>query len=180
MKVKSLATIAKKRKNIIIFEDLYRRQWVGDGVAMYLLAGMPRVTENNILSVFDIPSVKRDEYMVENIEMPENVNFEDYTEEKLLKENFIDITVYDRQLKYFLTSTGITFLDMQYLKPLDDSYHIDFYERWTTTGTTYIAIKDENQELIAVIMPYNCITEKFIKDLEEMLARCKTMYKWEE
>lgn len=56
MKIKSVAALCKKRKNVTLFQG--SAQWVGDGSCMYPLYALPEMELSNIMAMFDIPENK--------------------------------------------------------------------------------------------------------------------------
>ena len=60
MKIKSIAAICKKNKNIAIFErysddgDILT-QYIGDGSAVYPVVGLPQLDKESLLTIFDVP-----------------------------------------------------------------------------------------------------------------------------
>ena len=71
MKIKSIAAICKKNKNIAIFErysddgDILT-QYIGDGSAVYPVVGLPQLDKESLLTIFDVPEKDRDNYFVKN------------------------------------------------------------------------------------------------------------------
>lgn len=69
MKIKSIAAICKKNKNIAIFErysddgDILT-QYIGDGSAVYPVVGLPQLDKESLLTIFDVPEKDRDNYFV--------------------------------------------------------------------------------------------------------------------
>lgn len=65
MKIKSIAAICKKNKNIAIFErysddgDILT-QYIGDGSAVYPVIGLPPLDAESLLTIFDVPEKDRD------------------------------------------------------------------------------------------------------------------------
>ena len=59
MKIKSIAAICKKNKNIAIFErysgdgDILT-QYIGDGSAVYPVVGLPPLDAESLLTIFDL------------------------------------------------------------------------------------------------------------------------------
>lgn len=59
MKIKSIAAICKKNKNIAIFErysddgDILT-QYIGDGSAVYPVVGLPQLDKESLLTIFDV------------------------------------------------------------------------------------------------------------------------------
>lgn len=66
MKIKSIAAICKKNKNIAIFErysddgDILT-QYIGDGSAVYPVVGLPQLDKESLLTIFDVPEKDRRE-----------------------------------------------------------------------------------------------------------------------
>ena len=64
MKIKSIAAICKKNKNIAIFErysddgDILT-QYIGDGSAVYPVIGLPPLDAESLLTIFDVPQRAR-------------------------------------------------------------------------------------------------------------------------
>lgn len=72
MKIKSIAAICKKNKNIAIFErysddgDILT-QYIGDGSAVYPVIGLPPLDAESLLTIFDVPEKDRDNYFVKTL-----------------------------------------------------------------------------------------------------------------
>ena len=72
MKIKSIAAICKKNKNIAIFErysddgDILT-QYIGDGSAVYPVVGLPQLDKESLLTIFDVPEKDRDNYFVKTL-----------------------------------------------------------------------------------------------------------------
>lgn len=72
MKIKSIAAICKKNKNIAIFErysddgDILT-QYIGDGSAVYPVVGLPPLDAESLLTIFDVPEKDRDNYFVKTL-----------------------------------------------------------------------------------------------------------------
>lgn len=82
MKIKSIAAICKKNKNIAIFErysddgDILT-QYIGDGSAVYPVIGLPPLDAESLLTIFDVPEKDRDNYFVKTLGIPAGISFED-------------------------------------------------------------------------------------------------------
>lgn len=85
MKIKSIAAICKKNKNIVIFErysddgDILT-QYIGDGSAVYPVIGLPPLDAESLLTIFDVPEKDRDNYFVKTLGVPAGISFEDTDE----------------------------------------------------------------------------------------------------
>lgn len=177
MKLKAIASICKKMKSIMLFSDPSDdTQWISDGMGIYPMLKMPYMTENNIYALFDIPDSKSEKIYFERREFLPQLNFTNDDIENKLKEEKIFITRGGRTLKPFQTSKGLKFIDTQYIKPISDELELYYYERFIKgTGDTYIVVKN-GMEVIAIILPFNCIDEDFVKQMDELTRMCKVAY----
>lgn len=79
MKIKSIAAICKKNKNIAIFErysddgDILT-QYIGDGSAVYPVIGLPPLDAESLLTIFDVPEKDRDNYFVKTLGVPAGIS----------------------------------------------------------------------------------------------------------
>lgn len=97
MKIKSIAAICKKNKNIAIFErysddgDILT-QYIGDGSAVYPVVGLPQLDKESLLTIFDVPEKDRDNYFVKTLGVPAGISFEDTdeTERRVEREGMSD------------------------------------------------------------------------------------------
>ena len=161
MKIKSIAAICKKNKNIAIFErysddgDILT-QYIGDGSAVYPVVGLPQLDKESLLTIFDVPEKDRDNYFVKTLGVPAGISFEDTDEtERHVEREGISIIYSGRTLKPIRTTRGLVFIESRYLSPVADVLDVlELYERRTAEGTPYIVAK-AGFLLQAVIMPYD-------------------------
>ena len=172
MKIKSIAAICKKNKNIAIFErysddgDILT-QYIGDGSAVYPVVGLPPLDAESLLTIFDVPEKDRDNYFVKTLGIPAGISFEDTdaTERQVEREG-ISIIYSGRTLKPIHTTRGLVFIESRYLAPVADVLDVlELYERRTTDGAPYIVAK-AGFLLQAVIMPYDVINQQFVESLQ--------------
>ena len=144
MKIKSIAAICKKNKNIAIFErysddDDILTQYIGDGSAVYPVIGLPPLDAESLLTIFDVPEKDRDNYFVKTLGIPAGISFEDTdaTERQVEREG-ISIIYSGRTLKPIRTTRGLVFIESRYLAPVADVLDVlELYERRTTDGAPY-------------------------------------------
>lgn len=112
MKIKSIAAICKKNKNIAIFErysddgDILT-QYIGDGSAVYPVVGLPQLDKESLLTIFDVPEKDRDNYFVKTLGVPVGISFEDTDEtERHVEREGISIIYSGRTLKPIHTTRG--------------------------------------------------------------------------
>ena len=64
MKIKSIAAICKKNKQVVLFnrysDSGTLSQYIGDGNAVYPISCLPELDEESILTIFDVPEKQRD------------------------------------------------------------------------------------------------------------------------
>lgn len=141
MKIKSIAAICKKNKNIAIFErysddgDILT-QYIGDGSAVYPVIGLPPLDAKSLLTIFDVPEKDRDNYFVKTLGIPAGISFEDTdaTERQVEREG-ISIIYSGRTLKPIHTTRGLVFIESRYLAPVADVLDVlELYERRKRTG----------------------------------------------
>ena len=83
MKIKSIAAICKKNKNIAIFErysddgDILT-QYIGDGSAVYPVVGLPQLDKESLLTIFDV--VAKAGFLLQAVIMPYDVINQQFVE----------------------------------------------------------------------------------------------------
>lgn len=114
MKIKSIAAICKKNKNIAIFErysddgDILT-QYIGDGSAVYPVIGLPPLDAESLLTIFDVPEKDRDNYFVKTLGVPAGISFEDTDEtERHVEREGISIIYSGRTLKPIRTRARLS------------------------------------------------------------------------
>lgn len=169
MKLKAIATIFKRNKSLKILTMPNGAQWITNGIAMYSMSGMPKLTPAMVLKIFDIPDDKQSEWTCEVKPMPENMcemctsGF--YTTESLLEAK--KSTIEYGGVTYSLLSNNDDFIaiDEKYLKPLyDDMEYMQFYKRESSNKCVFAIVCQNALELEAVIMPI-MLGEEMAKEL---------------
>ena len=183
MVVKKIIQICKKTKCIALHEDNLREtQWLGDLSSFYPLFGMPRFDEDSICRAYDITEKQAEKIRFFHNGLPGGISFADVEEGETVCEPLeITLNYMDTQVKPYMTSQGIKFMNQQYLEPVRDESktHLEVYERHTETGTMYFAVK-AGMELVAVVFPIAVISENFVKTLGNLYMRAKVMLESEE
>lgn len=152
MKIKSIAAICKKRHVIALYDEMDgRTQWIGDGVAIYPLYGMPELDEDTVLTVLDVSDKDRDKYIVRRCGLPTAFCFDDDDDSEMMLPNPLLTIGYGGELLMpARTSCGLRFVDPTYLKPIAEDNPV-LFERTGRNGI-YIAAKG-GMLLQAVILP---------------------------
>ena len=164
MKIKSIAAICKKNKQVVLFNRYSDSgtisQYIGDGNAVYPISGLPELDEESILTIFDVPEKQREDWLVQYRDIPEGISFEDTdATEKIIEQGNLSIVYSGKTLKPLQTRRGLVFIESRYLSPVSDVLDVlELYERVTPFGAPYIVAK-AGFLLQAVIMPCDVILQ---------------------
>lgn len=177
MLIKKIVSICTKNEIARKLCDDDGRQWLGDGIGFYLLTDIPDFTENSFCASFDIPQKKADKMHFSFDEtIPEGFNFGDNDTEEVQTEFEFDISIVygGKCLMPIKASDGIAYLDKTYFQPIADRDEDITYifERHSESGIQYFVIK-VGLLVVAVILPFNRITEQFSDTLKELSVLTK-------
>lgn len=176
MKIKALAALCKKEKSITILDETdengqVTRQWICCGTAVYPLDGMPEVTEDTILSVFDVPQSDRRLYSVGRGPVNNMSRYladnEDADREATM--GSMTIGVGGDVIKPIYTPYGLITIKAEMLKPVEDSSKTaQYFARELPTGTV-IVVKNGFQA-VATIVQYNhwAMWDRIAEELGDM------------
>lgn len=169
MKISSIEQICKSAKRIDLYSSAATRaQWISDGGAYYPLYNLPRLQEENVFTLFDIPEKKQDKINFEHKDqLPANINFSDAdNSENALEFGNISIQARGRVFAPLKTSLGVIYINEKYLKPFSNAENgVQLYERYTPGGEIYIAVK-EGFLLTGIIIPEDIVTKEFVEELK--------------
>lgn len=177
MKIKSIAAICKKGKQVLLFNRYGSggtlQQYIGDGITAYPVSGLPELDEESVLTIFDVPEKQREDWLVRVRNIPEGINFDDTDEsESMIEQSNLSIVFSGKTLKPLQTRRGLVFIESRYLSPVSDVLDVlELYERFTSSGTPYIVAK-AGFLLQAVIMPYDVINADFVERLQRLAQQC--------
>lgn len=147
MKIKSIAAICKKNKQVVLFnrysDSGTLSQYIGDGNAVYPISCLPELDEESILTIFDVPEKQREDWLVRYRDIPEGISFEDTdATEKIIEQGNLSIVYSGKTLKPLQTRRGLVFIESRYLSPVSDVLDVlELYERVTPFGAPYIVAK---------------------------------------
>ena len=127
MKIKAIERLCKANANIVLCDEqrvmeMPPRQWMGDGVALYPLDGVPRLDEGGVMAIFDIDAKKREKIRLTHKDhLPEWICFADAAVGEVLLEQYdVKITVNGAEL-VLLRGAGdkLVCIQRQYLSPFE-------------------------------------------------------------
>ena len=131
---------------------------------------MPYLTEENLLTMWDIPEDKRSSWYFRKLTDISVLDLRDNIPgEHLIERTLFPICIKGATLEPLKTETGALFINVKYLRPFDDLENgYELYARMGTNGTQYIAVKS-GYSLVGIIMPIEIVNAEFIDDLETLL-----------
>ena len=169
MKLKKIESIVTPNKNVAIYTT-EGAQWLGDGSAMYPIYGMPHLTEENILTMWDIPEGKREKWHFHYGDSMYPEMFADNADgEQLIRRGMLPIVASGGVLEPLQTDMGVIFINQRYLAPFDDLENgYELYARLNHKHVPYVAVK-EGYALVGIIIPVTVVNDKFIAELEKLI-----------
>ncbi len=168
MILKAIEQLCKHSKIITLYNTEYE-QWISDGYAIYPLIKMPRLTEETILTVLNIPEDKKKKYMIKVDPMPKMYCIEDIADH----ERQIEKKWFQLQGSIPLqTSQGVQFIQASTLKPVSDIDQLSIWERTTEAGHTYFAVKD-GMMIRAIILPHRFLSKIMVENLQQLANQCQ-------
>ena len=125
MKLKKVASLCGKTKMFCLYDRAERddvvSQWLGDGYAIYPITGLPYMDEENIYSMFDISAKQQEKIIFRHGPAPEGINLDDVDPtERRLSDDGLSVVYDGGILKPLQTRNGISFIQNEYLSPLED------------------------------------------------------------
>lgn len=183
MKIKKVAALCSKSKVFYLCNVIDKTgvitQWLGDGVALYQIAGFPHMDAGSICAIFDISEKKKESIHIKCLDnTPAGLCFDDTDPTELAVDTCaITVLYHGKALKPIQTRHGVVFIDAKHISPLEDVFDgLEYFERQTITGKTYIVAKT-GMLIAAVIYPQNVIDNEFVNSLDSLCQQCKLSLK---
>lgn len=169
MKIKSVTKICNSNKAIII-HDSGSCIWIGNGFCLYPLFHFTSLTEEQVFSLLDIASDKKEKYLINQTRSIGDISLEDSVKnEEFAEMSSISIKCDGKILKPFYTKEDVIYIEEMMLAPFKDINKDDlFFFVRKVNKTTYIAVKT-GFLLVGVISPSH-ISSKTLEELEKILA----------
>lgn len=132
------------------------RQWMGDGVALYPLDGLPYLDEESVCAIFDVDAKKRDKLVVTHkTALPDGIDFADLHQgDSHLEPLNFQMSIGGDELCLFRDKDGaLVVIKSYYRKPFDAWRECECYKRVDKSGYTYVAVI-HGCVLRGIIYPY--------------------------
>jgi hypothetical protein len=179
MKLKTLGALCKSKGVFSLLDDIteggeIRGQWLGMNDALYLLTGLPYLTEENLITMFDITEKQREKILFFAGPLPEHLNFENSAPgEILLDREGMTFFCGGRSVRPLFAQNGVEFIDDDLMSPFANiADKVELFERHTAGGGTCFAVKF-GLLIAAVIMPLGIIDEAFVECIEALARGCR-------
>ncbi len=179
MKLKTLAAMCK-RAGIFQLYDVPNsdgeivEQWLGTPGAMYPLAGLPILSEDNLITMFDLTRKQCEDISFIREPLPAQLCFDDAQPgEVMLDREKITLGYGGRTIRPVITRGGLSFVDNEYFSPLADVIdEVELYERYSPEGGVYFAAK-MGLMIVALFAPLQIVEEKLVENLEMLAQKCR-------
>lgn len=171
MKISKLAAICKTSKHAVIFQD-DSYQWISDGYAAYRVEGLPKLSKESLLTIFDVEKEAQEKWFVSERGFPEGIDIEEpgYEEQQVIPTM---PTIESKGKQYLclpIESRRILFFDTKYLNPLADLKLPEYFLRKSEEGNWYLVVSD-GLFIKAIIMQANIVNETLCKMYRELSFR---------
>lgn len=140
IKKKRVAAICKSRRHLAMQTTRDKTQWIGDGQAMYILAGIEPMSAEGVASMLD--------YTENDVD---SINFTDlHAPETIYADSGADVQIDDaptrviiKRAEYLIFQTGdrLIFIDEKYLTPIVTDKQTTYHIRSFPDGTYILCVK---------------------------------------
>lgn len=170
MKLTKIAQICKRHPHLRIFRT-EQCQWISIGAAAYAAYGLPIVArQDELLSVLDVPTDKRDAFEV-TFDAPKDITpFDDTMEGELpLRDIGTSFVVSGMYLRPMFTEDGrVYWMNECYLPPVEDEKNLGFWLREPFPGRYAVAAKAGYE--IAALIGVRLVDSELEETIREVLA----------
>lgn len=172
MKIKRIVDICR-REGVARIYDANDTQWLSCGYACYPLYEVPKLSEDEFFTIFDFTPKQRNNTVFAHTTFPSSLSTSDVISgEELCEKLSPNIPFGSRLLIPFKTTSGIKFLDSEYLAPFaGENNDIEVYERTFANGEPYFAVK-VGMCLRAIIMPF-AVNKSFVDNIAKIYSLCQ-------
>ena len=177
MKIKTIASIFKRRKWVDVYTDSRGEQWISNGAAVYSLQGFPRVTiSENLLRMFDVAPASDNDWHCAISDIAHIIDLSDSVKKEIeIKPLIIGIDWYGVKYMVFPDERKIYTVNEEYFKPLLDEPALTYWKREPEFGGFVLAVKSAYQ-LKAIIYPTHLHTdERFTSSISNIASLYRTM-----
>lgn len=140
IKKKRVAAICKSHKHVMIQTTRDNTQWIGDGGAMYILAGIEPMSAEGLASMLDYSEKDFTAIRFSEIHASEEL-FSDNNDDMQIKDAPKRVIIKNAEYLIFETETDLIIINGAYLKPIDTDDQTTYHLRTVSDGTTCLCVK---------------------------------------
>ena len=152
MKLKKIESICKNGACIRINRAPDKKIWIGDESAVYFVGGIPDITKEQLLAIFDIPEDKREGYSV--VESDSYIDDIDSGERMINRRLKTELCIGSRRYIIYEADGRLICINSKYLNPLNDEKECTLFLR---NSGRHIAIK-KGMFIIALICTFDIVS----------------------
>ena len=183
MKIKKIIDKCKREGLMFLYTDENAVQWICDGRSIYPLYNLPQFDFDSLCNLYDVNEKQKEKIrFTEKAELPSRFDFSDVVpSETFCERQGLRIISGGRVLVPYQTTLGIAFFDNADFSPIEiiNGNELEVYERFNAVGEQYFTVKSGFM-LQAVILPYECINDYFVKNLKIMYQQSEMRLENEE
>ena len=167
---KKVAAICKKSKSLLLATSNDNTQWVGQGLAFYSIAGLPKMTLPEVMNALDYTEDEKAKFTT-MAPMDLGKSISDAYPEEILADEIK--AVYHNAIKYLMIKAGgRVILNSEYLVPVKHEAQTSYYVRFKENGDAFLCVKVGL--LAEAIVRDSCFTDDEIKSLIDSMRRIET------
>ncbi len=182
MKIKKIAAICKPWKRVDLITKSEGRtidaQYIKAGAGIYPVRGLPAINPEQLLTLFDIPENKRDDWTAERLPPdPDRYNLADMDEhERPVYMIPFEFRWGETEYQPVKTSRGVLLIPAELFGPLElGTGMFDLFERENSFGELYLAAK-VGMILQGLIFPQDILTEHFMEAFRSFYRGIEVSY----
>lgn len=179
VKIKDIAPILKKHNNIYFYQQA-DTVYLANGYVAYAVYGLPKMTDEHVLTILDVPGTDRDVVFASISPRVKNLfESEDYQEAQLERSPLL-IEYLGTTYEPVIGTKGLLLINVKYLKPfnaLSEGYTL--YEAYNPEDNDIIIRVKAGMITVGIISPSNnVITDNFVEQIFDIRNSADKMFKW--
>ncbi len=141
IKKKRVAAICKSQKCLRMQTLRDNTQWIGDGGAMYILAGIEPMSADSLASMLDYSEKDIAAIHFTEIHAPEELFSDNNVCDVQIKNPPKRVIIKNAEFLIFETGNDLIFIDGGYLKPIDTDDQTTYHMRTLSDGENVLCVK---------------------------------------
>ncbi len=181
IKKKKVAALCKKNYTISTTTRSDGTQWVGNGIALYSMEGMPKMTPEEVAVAFDYSDAERKAMTLNENRYLAALTVDDYPREIIIESPPRDIIIGSEHYLMFNAADRVMFIDSGALAPVELDSQTNFFMRCIDGREEYKFLCVKNGLLAQAIIIATVISQEkideWVVDMYNTINSIKTGYK---